>query len=373
MIRKMTTAIVFLLMIGCGICAQEPTISIVFDTDHILFGQPVWVTYRITNLSKEPIWVGGKEENGQFRLLERESKAFYPDGKEVPQHRGGTMTVGNRPIPKKKMSCGEQVAWAQVVPVTDVSIDNLPSGKYNLIFCLKYSLKEEVGAFEKEAKESATFYIDTPEGEDAAWLKCVQDVKKALYQKDTTRVALNQPLTWWDILDHASCPPRSKEIGINCLQKFPISTYAAYVIYQSCGAKGTMASEPIDIAKAIACGGLNYPESVPDDTGQWKDGWQILTAEKYPKWRDKWIDNILKNHPDIWFADALRLRRAVEDYSHKRTESLLTDIETLSKTGNPDVAKKAQEILAALKSVEGEKKKEVETAAPKIATTESLK
>ena len=157
------------------------------------------------------------------------------------------------------------------------------------------------------------------------------------------------------------------------LQKFPTSTYAAYIIYQSSGAKGTMASEPTNIAKAITCGSINYPESVPDDTGKWKGGWQSLTAENYPKWRDKWFDIVLKNHPDIWFADALRLRRAVEDYSHKRTESLLTDIETLAKTGNPDVAKKAQEILAALKSVEGEKKKEVETAAPKTAATGSLK
>jgi hypothetical protein len=153
------------------------------------------------------------------------------------------------------------------------------------------------------------------------------------------------------------------------LLKYPTSTYAAYAIYQSSGARGIMASEPINIAKAIDEGAIWYPQSVPDDTGKWKGGWQSLTAENYVKWRDKWFDIVLKNHPDIWFADALRLRKAVEDYSHKRTESLLTDIETLSKTGSPDVAKKAQEILAALKSIEGEKKKEIETGAPKAVPT----
>ena len=361
MIRKFAMAVAFLVLAGCGIYAQEPTISIAFDTDHFLFGQPVWVTFTIKNLSKEPIWVGGKEENGQFKLLERDARAFFPDGKEVPQHRGGSMVVGTRPTPKKKLICGDCVIWSQIVPVTDVSIDNLPSGKYNLIFYLKYSLKEEAGVFEKEFQTSATFYVDTPEGDDAAWLKHVKDVKKALYQKDTTRVALNQPLTWWDVLDYALRPLGSKDIGLSVLQKYPTSTYAAYVIYQSSGAKGLMASEPANIAKAITCGGINYPESVPDDTGKWKDGWQTLTAENYPKWRDKWFDIVLKNHPEIWFADALRLRKAVEDYSHKKTENLLTDIETLSKTGSPEVAKKAQEILAALNTDEGKKEKTVDT------------
>jgi hypothetical protein len=135
------------------------------------------------------------------------------------------------------------------------------------------------------------------------------------------------------------------------LQKFPTSTYAGYVVYQSSGAKGLMASDPINIVKAIMDGGIDYPESLPDDTGKWKSGWQIITRDKYPEWRDKWFNLILKNHPDIWFADALRLRKAVEDYSHKKTESSLGEIENLSKNASPDVAKKAKEILEALETI----------------------
>ena len=336
--KLMMCALLFFFIFWKGY-AQEPNISITFETDHFLFGQPVNVTYTIVNLSKEPIWVAGKEEKGKFLLMERESKVFYPDGKEVPQHKAEAMIIGNQPIPKKKIASGEKIIWMQLVPVTDVSIDNLPSGKYTLIFYLKYSLKEETGLFEKEAEATANFYIEPPKGEDAAWLNYVKEIKKSLYLKDTTRVALNQPLTWWDVLDYAVRPPEGKGTTETALQKFPTSTYAAYLIY---GRLGNFAYADFTDSKFIRS---IETQSILSNSCPTEAGWIWMKGEMNAAWWEKWVNLILKNHPDIWFADELKLKLAVNEIALKKYESGELALEKLAKEGKPNVAERAKELL----------------------------
>ena len=133
------------------------------------------------------------------------------------------------------------------------------------------------------------------------------------------------------------------------LAKFPTSTYAAYVVYEASGAKGLMASDPTYVAQSIAEGSFLNPGSVPDDTGQWKDGWQSLTMEGVLKWREKWFGIILKNHPDIWFADELRLKKAVDQIALKNYQAGAADLEQLCATAKPDVAEKARQYLGLIK------------------------
>lgn len=222
------TSLMFLCLLS--ISAQAPSIIISLETEHFLFGQTTWAKYVISNPTKTPIYIGGiQEKSGYFSLLQWEAKAFYPDGKEVPQHSGGEMVIGTRPTPKKMLGNGEQVTWSQPVPVTDVKIDKLPAGEYTLIFYLKYSLKEEPGVFEKETQASATFHIDNPAGADAAWLQYVANAKKALLKEHPERTALSQPLGWGDVINCGFCP-HGYDIRPELLQKYPTSTYAAYVL-----------------------------------------------------------------------------------------------------------------------------------------------
>ena len=137
--------------------------------------------------------------------------------------------------------------------------------------------------------------------------------------------------------------------GAIILARHPASTYAGYVVYEASGAKGLMASDPTYVAQSIAEGSFLNPGSVPDDTGQWKDGWQSLTMEGVLKWRQKWFDIILKNHPDIWFADELRLKKAVDQLALKNYQAGAADLEQLCATAKPEVAARAKVYLGLIK------------------------
>jgi hypothetical protein len=337
--KLMMCALLFFFIFWKGY-AQEPNISITFETDHFLFGQPVNVTYTIVNLSKEPIWVAGKEEKGKFLLMERESKVFYPDGKEVPQHKAEAMIIGNQPIPKKKLASGEKIIWTQLVPVTDVSIDNLPSGKYTLVFYLKYSLKEETVLFEKEAEATANFYIEPPKGEDAAWLNYVKEIKKSLYLKDTTRVALNQPLTWWDVLDYAVRPPEGKGTTETALQKFPTSTYAGYALLGGNGPWNLLPIEEIKMRGLDLKTAEKWPETKSQVEREEKERWERNER------RAKQLQAFLAARPDFVYADFLKLELATRlAYIEKYQESERICRELTKKSSDSKESQKAKSLL----------------------------
>jgi hypothetical protein len=137
--------------------------------------------------------------------------------------------------------------------------------------------------------------------------------------------------------------------GAEILVSFPSSTYAAYVVYEASGAKGLMSSDPAYVCQSIAEGSFLSSGSVPDDTGKCKDGWQSLTMEGVLKWREKWFSIVLKKHPDIWFADELRLKKAVDQIALKNYQAGAADLEQLCASAKPDVAEKARQYLGLIK------------------------
>lgn len=319
---------------------QEPTIEIVLETDHFLFGQTTWAKYTILNSSEMPIYIGGyQSKNGHFHLLKYEAKAFYQDGKEVQQHRGGEMVVGNSAPPKKILQKGEYVIWSQPIPVTDVTIEELPPGEYKLVFSLKYSLKADEGLFDKEVQTSTKFYIDKPEGEDAAWLQYVSEAKKKLFEENPTKLALKRALGWGDVLECGFCPSGYRDLRAELLQKFPTSTYAAYVIY---GRLGNFAYADFTDSKFIRS---IETQSILSNSYPTEAGWIWMKGEMNAAWWEKWVNLILKNHPDIWFADELKLKLAVNEIALKKYESGELALEKLAKEGKPNVAERAKELL----------------------------
>jgi len=68
------------------------------------------------------------------------------------------------------------------------------------------------------------------------------------------------------------------------------------------------------------------------------------------KWRKGWFDTILKHHPNIWFADEVRFRIALDDYLLGDTDGCEAGLEDLAEHGKPYVATKAGELLAAMKA-----------------------
>jgi hypothetical protein len=130
------------------------------------------------------------------------------------------------------------------------------------------------------------------------------------------------------------------------LARFPTSTYAAYVIHDKMRAFITsnwrMAANGIEAGRYGSNG-------FPDDTGQSKDGWQYLTFDGEMNWWDKWIGIVLKNHPDIWFADELKLKRAVNLVALGKYAAGAADLHVLACDAKEPVANAAKEFLGIMK------------------------
>ncbi len=132
-------------------------------------------------------------------------------------------------------------------------------------------------------------------------------------------------------------------------QKFPTSTYAAYVIRRftseglSWSSNGAIADSlkngPAGITRNIPCPPSISPCVQLSEIG----GLQALD------WTAAWIDMVLRAHPDIWFADELRLRLALDEIAAGKVSLGASDLENLSASARPDIAEKAGQLLTLVK------------------------
>ena len=66
--------------------------------------------------------------------------------------------------------------------------------------------------------------------------------------------------------------------------------------------------------------------------------------------RDHWLNTVLRNHPEIWFADEIRFKLAIDRYRLGESESSVAELEDLAEHGKPYVATKAGDLLSAMKA-----------------------
>ena len=130
------------------------------------------------------------------------------------------------------------------------------------------------------------------------------------------------------------------------LGRFPTSTYSAYTIYGRM--KGTFDVEQDKFMRSLETGAY-LSNSYPDETGKSKDGWRWLKDKEAADWWAKWYDIILKNHPDIWFADELRLKRAVDQIALKNYQGADAELAALAKDPKSPMQAKAQVVLGLMK------------------------
>ena len=131
------------------------------------------------------------------------------------------------------------------------------------------------------------------------------------------------------------------------LLEFPTSIYAAYA---ACSPnQWTSNTDPERIIKSIETETYLSNGSVPDDTGTSKDGHLHLSGKDLIAWRAKWIGIVLKNHPDIWYADHLKLRLAIDQVALKKYQTGESDLEKLSREAMPEVSEKAKAYLSLMK------------------------
>ena len=88
---------------------------------------------------------------------------------------------------------------------------------------------------------------------------------------------------------------------------------------------------------------------VPVPGARDKSGLAPLSGQAAVEWRQKWFGIVLKSHPDIWFADALRLKLAVDQAALRNYQAAQADLEAIAKDDKARMAPKAKEYLSLMK------------------------
>jgi hypothetical protein len=144
-------------------------------------------------------------------------------------------------------------------------------------------------------------------------------------------------------------PLRDSEKQGEILRRFPTSTYAAYIVWKR--ASRTVARTSTATALQHMTGEFYRGSSVPcDDVKKCDDnGWMWLKADELVAWRDRWFASVLKDHPDIWFADDLRFNLALDHYLLGDKAGCEAALEELAASRRPYVAAKVEQLLEAMR------------------------
>lgn len=272
---------------GTILAAQELRVTCQPDQASLLFGEPIYATYRVENISKRTIYVCAyKDKGGSASFIGWKAEAFGPIGK-VPHN---WEAFGSKP--RLPLLPGESIQVRQPLPITDTRVDQLPVGVYSLVFEVSYSALAAGSGWESKARCESSFNVKEPEGQDREWIQALKDAVQAA-KADTTRV--RPALRWGEVLDGSL-----KNIEQTLLSSYPTSTYAGYALLS--------AGQCIPDPRVFLVNFLEHDKTAdrwPQTTGQMAEE-KKRDLEDTQK-RVAQLAGYLKARPDFARADALKL------------------------------------------------------------------
>jgi hypothetical protein len=315
--------------------AQELKLTVTAQPAHAVFGEPLRVAVSIGGQGSFVLpWVFGRCDQGHTRW-----SVVDEAGNRVPMSSDGFLLCpqGKRtPYDSKAMHKYDSPVAA------DWSIYLLP-GRYRVQaeyhshgpYLDRYSDTDQrpvTGIWEGDLTSNvAVVEIVAPRDED---LRALKQFGLATIDKDTLNSVASV------LHGHQS----------DLLAQFPNSTYAAYAIWEHTDAKGVAGSNPASVVKAIETGLIlrsEMPFLCPGTAGKLSfcrcNGREAIACRSY------WYAVILKNHPDIWFADDLRLRSAIDQCTLQNYQAAQADLEAMAKSESVPMAGKAKEYLTLMK------------------------
>jgi len=189
-----------------------------------------------------------------------------------------------------------------------------------------------------------------PQGLDA-------EAFRAIVTLDSTTTKSSEPARFWRAL--AFEPGAGKLL----MTRYVASVYAAVRIYDFYGRfdPGAPVSSFLKYLETEGKSG-HYFSTLCDATGAPDAEHPVkLKGRTYLMCRDAWLEIALKHHPDIWFADEMRLKLALDRYLLGDNAACAAGLEALAEHGRTDVAAKARDLLGAMRAKgmlpEEEKKK----------------
>ncbi|MFZ5983332.1 MAG: hypothetical protein ACOYXN_03110 [Acidobacteriota bacterium] len=208
-------------VVSLGAASEEIRVRCQPDKTEVLFGEPVYATYEVENVSQAPVYVHAIKRGEGLMLYGWKARAVGPKG-GVPVRE---MPVHGSPEFKYALAPGEQATARQPLPITDVTRPELAPGVYELRLQVEYSLTPAEREWEKRASCSSEFWVKEAAGDDAAWLAALETEAKAASRADLRRYDPNAPLGWYEVLEGTT-----KNQIPSLLTRFPTSTYAGYVL-----------------------------------------------------------------------------------------------------------------------------------------------
>jgi hypothetical protein len=311
----------------------EVEVSLIVAPHRQILGTPYRVTIEVANLGKETVEVIWPRH--MALVLQDPSYWVFPGDRGVRPPSGG-------------LSAAVTIAYEEVPPggrlvyilESDLQVASLPR------FCTPG--KHRIGI------RVPVHLIDGEEVIGEAWADVEVDVPT---DADARAYSF---LYGCDAEEGEECTCSRRMTGIphgkasaDLLQHFPTSTYAAYLIWKDLVRGISSGQNSVGVLlKDLGTSIESQSNSVPCDIPEWCDdnGWMSMQGIVFVRWRAKWFERVLEHHPDIWFADEIRLKLALDEYLLGDKTACQTGLEELADHGRPYVAMKAGELLRAMQS-----------------------
>jgi len=304
----------FAIVVASRVLAADFELRILSYPKEAVLSTPVPITAEITNVSGRAITVAYGHGGFTVSLDIRRS-----DGKPLPPYSGPvakwTDNFQRETIP---------VGWQQVR-----TLDAIPVPVENCELIVQAVLASHGPYFHYDKGEKSSF--EAWNGEVKSEEARIQIIEPSGVDKEAYDDFKGLPLS------HPQ----------DLLAKFPASTYAGYAVCEPM--RHIYEGDQDKFMRALELGSTLSAGSVLDDTGTSKNGFRSMGGKELAEWKAKWIGIVLKNHPDIWFADDIRLVRALDQIALKNYQAGAADLETLSKEAKPEVAARAKVYLELIK------------------------
>lgn len=338
-----TAILVALLVLVVSTCkAAGPSLSVSLQKTSFLIGEPIPLTYVLMNSGPSPlnVWVRqqGNSRSEVVGIRLEVTSSIESEGSNVPcalPNLEGLIVKGPvvGDVPHSTLFPGEHLS--------DVNQDLFLNCPFADVRPGAYEVRAKLSVAEPEmsktiwqgeiSSDKIRFALISPQGDDKAY---VDDLIAYLASGKKKRAPLStNPLTASEITSICAAP---------VIEAHSTSIYTAWSVYLRYlgGAAYTNVTKTLRSMET----GIYGENNLPDIAGS--QGTVSASSEQCIKWRSIWINRVLSSHPDFFFADDIRLRRALDNTAMKRYSEAYAELHSLASSPDQAVAKKAQEYIA---------------------------
>jgi hypothetical protein len=328
----------------------EFTVSAELSRSSFLPGEPITVVVTVTNATGAKVSLCGSTPQEGFRVRARLKSG---DGQTFNCGYGsGGLLVSQDPEerpPRSELAPGQCLKMSSDLDLAHCPLSMFRPGPYEIDVAIEKAPSRHSEPWVDLVPVVKTIEISAPQGEDAAYLRALEEAIASADPKTLKGGTLqSRPLEWGEVLH-----TRRANAEAICLQRFPTSTYAGYLLRAPAASFGCSSYDCIEKAEETLradCSGGSWEgamqRGIKEETIQ-----RCMEDRRQPMWAyAKAARPFLEAHPD--FFDAPRIRRELA-FCLAFTGRLAEALEQVKVLAQGE-GKEAQEARAYLAAREGQ-------------------